>query len=265
MGRATKARLGLVALRGGVEVSYNVALSHKTLVWAIASLVLTGLPWFRYTGVMVQRALGYTVVFLVACGGGEGGGGVALGALEGSYDITDAVDRESELWETTTPTCLLKVSASKVSADCSKTDGNATEILSVDATIKEELVSADLVYTRDWGLEEPCFVSAKKTTTIVASVSKNSGAMVDGVFSPIAGDWTGSLTIEVQYDHELISGAPGFCSEGSDDSELYLISFDVTVAGSIAQVSWMGEGESGSFDIVGSENIISVDGEVISK
>ncbi len=217
----------------------------------------------RYMGFMIRRVLGCTLAFsVVACGGGDGGGGVALGALEGSYDITDAVDRESELWETTTPTCLLKVSASKVSADCSKTDGTATEVFSVDATIKEELISADLVHTVDWGPSESCYVSNKKTTTVVASVSKNSGAMVDGVFSPIAGDWAGSLTIEVQYDQELIGGAPSFCA---NDPELYVVSFDVVVAGNIAQVSWMGEGESGSFDIVGSENIISVDGEAISK
>lgn len=210
--------------------------------------------------------LGVTILLTLihaSCGSDalSGGDGIALGGLQGSYDITDVIDDESRLWDVPTPTCLLRVSGSRVSANCDKEDGERDESVAVDFTVKEELIAGDVIYQYNSGPDE-CYLARETIYTITGSASKESGAMVEGIFAPIAGSWTGSLTLEISFEEKLQPGAPGYCIS---DFELYAVSFDVVVAGSTAQIDWSGNEEQGILEVVATENAISVNGEVVSK
>lgn len=202
-------------------------------------------------------------LLLLGCGSQDGG--VALGALEGSYDITEALDDESEIYLIPTPTCLLRVNGSQVSADCAKSDETSGESESffVDVAIRETLIAGDLEYTMDRGADDECFDPNRTLTTITGSASKQSGAMVDGIFAPIAGDWSGSLTIQVSYDQEVKAGAPDYCAPQS--IELYAYTFGAVVSGGTAQIDWAGEGTMGLLNVVGTKDAISVNGDVVPK
>lgn len=201
-----------------------------------------------------------SALFVVGCGGD--GGGIALGALQGSYDITESLDDESTLYDTDTPTCLLHVSGSHVTADCSKSSDTEKETLKVDARVTEEKITGELVYEKHLEPDAVCYESIAEIATVILSASKKSGSMVDGVFAPIAGTWDGSLTVELSYDQKLVENAPEYCT---DEPELYAFTFSAVVAGNSAQIDWSGDGEEGELEVVGTENAISVNGSVVSK
>jgi hypothetical protein len=199
---------------------------------------------------------------LANCGGGSGSDGIGLGDLEGSYDITEPLDYESSLYETETPTCLLRVRGSRVTASCEKSDGERSESFSLDVTVQEETISGELVYSYQRGPSEDCYVTDEVTSTIAGSASKQNGSMTDGVFSAIGGTWDGNFTVEVSYDQELIASAPEYCA---DDLEIYAFSFDAAVGGNTAQIDWSGDDQVGQLEVVGTANALSVNGEVIPK
>lgn len=218
--------------------------------------------WLYFTRAIVGVGA-LASLMLAGCGSDafSGGDGIALGGLQGSYDITEVVDGESKLWQVATPTCLLRASGSRVSADCAKEDGEQDESVAIDVTVKETLITGEVLYEYNQGPSD-CYLARKAIYTIAGSASKESGAMVDGIFAPIAGSWSGSLTLEISYEEELQPEASDYCTS---DLELYALSFDVVVAGNTAQIDWSGNDKQGTLEVVGSENAISVNGEVIGK
>lgn len=205
----------------------------------------------------------YLLFILAACGG-ESSGTLDISELEGRYDITGPVDTASNIQIFSTPTCILRVSSSSIVADCTKSFREATESLKVDIRLDSDLISGELSYqySNDSAHDPECVESYAETINIVGSAMKDSDRSISGVFSPLAGSWSGSLTIDSQYDVELASGAEPECSV-EDDLSTY--SFSAMVLGDSGRASWQGESESGSVQVTGTNNSVTVDGDIITK
>lgn len=206
-----------------------------------------------------------SMIFVTACASdGTEQDALGLGALEGSYDLTETVADHSELGQAATPTCRLEVRGSRVTADCEKTFEDQFETLSIEVVLGESEIAGELVYVSGESeiIESSCYLAGERTTTVVGSARKQSGAMVRGVLAPLAGEWTGDLTIEVEYDLEPVSGAPDWCAI---EDELYGYRFDASVGGTQASITWTTEGESGALEVIASESAISVNGGVVTK
>ena len=201
----------------------------------------------RMGNIMKSRIL-VSLLFLAACSsstvgedGGQGDGVFGLGQLEGTYDISAEVDKRSELFETETPSCVLNVLGSSVTANCTKTDGTDTETLVVDITITESQIEGDLTYTLDSpSFDTNCYDSFGITETIVGEVNKTSGAEVQGVFAPLAGLWSGDYTKVESFEFTLAANADSTC--GGFEDTIKTFTFESDILGDSARVDWTAPG-----------------------
>lgn len=209
---------------------------------------------------------------LAGCGGDDSDEMGFLGALEGEYDFRtffQELDEDQEV--NVDENCMLSVRGSKATGLCTLTPTDPTNdgevVYDADFTIREESISGALNWTYELRHESDintgCYTEEKGVVEIAGSATKSTGAVVDGIFAPLAGNWSGEVTLSITTDNTLVDGAEEFCN---DVEEPLTLTFNATVMGSSATVLWTdGQGDGDTIIIEGTENRISVDGEGVNK
>jgi hypothetical protein len=215
---------------------------------------------------MKRRIQAIFTIFILAltCCSGDSSGSLDITELEGRYDITGPVDTASNIQIVSTPTCTVEVSSSFIVAKCSKNFREASESLDVDVRLDSAVITGELTYTysNDSAHDPACVESYAETVQISGSATKDNDRTIDGVFSAVAGNWSGSITIDSQFEIEPAAGAAQDCAV---EDNISTFNFSASVLGDSGQVSWQGDSDRGSFQVTGTNNSVSVDGDIITK
>ena len=166
---------------------------------------------------------------------------VRLNSLAGSYALNDEG-------------CTANVRESDVSLQACRTESfDEIETLEGSATFSDSSITMSGVWTVETGGGDCPWVCTESGS---GSVSKSEGREDDGPFSTFAGQWSGSVSIDLKCKPS--------CEEAFEREEVYAYTFDVDVFGRTATIEHQGHID-GIVDVIGTDQSVSIDGDVIDK
>jgi len=212
-------------------------------------------------------SLGALVILITL---GAGCGGPSLGDLEGSYDLTALADDigSGELVD-----CNLAVERGGGSARCERSSTTSSvhhETLAVDFVVGDDTVDAEIVYVAELdgshGYYGDCGARVC-TTTITGEAIRNQSndAKRRDMFKAAAGEWSGHVVIEKECVPAPDVDASERCHGDEEALALDTYVFEASVFGNFAEVTWIGDDQSGGFEVIGTGEALQIDGTLVPK
>lgn len=198
---------------------------------------------------------------------GPGCGGPSLGDLEGTYDLTALADDigSGELVD-----CNLVVERGGGSARCERSSATAEvfhETLAVDFVVGDDTVDAEVVYVAEIDPHYGDCGARVCTTTITGEAIRNqpNDAKRRDMFRPAAGEWSGHVVVGKECLPVSNLETSERCHGGEQAIELDTYVFEASVFGSFAEITWIGDDRFGGFDVIGTGDVLQIDGTFVPK
>jgi hypothetical protein len=189
-----------------------------------------------------------SLVLLVGCGDGNGlkGDSFSVDSLEGTYQIQSGCTAQFDGVEGTLDGCVLEDAFSYP----------PITVESGGATFEEETITVDA--STYYEVDSSCYGTVRGDIEVSGTLTKTDGRLVDGPFSALAGQWTGTLTaVESAPPYEVVDGAPAECDPFEGDEVQHAMDVQADVMGDTIDVTT----DDGQFEITSDGDQVTVDGQ----